>query len=110
MSRRSRHVLVLAEYYYPGEAAARGRIMTELAENIAAAGWSVDVVCGYPSYLGALRARTGASLDHCGFRYNHMLRGLPVGERIVINDTKPGGLETAVALNVPRDRGICYER
>jgi glycosyltransferase involved in cell wall biosynthesis len=30
--------------------------MTEMAEDMAAAGWSVDVVCGYPSYLGAVRA------------------------------------------------------
>lgn len=29
--------------------------MTEMAEDMAAAGWSVDVVCGYPSYLGAVR-------------------------------------------------------
>lgn len=56
MSRRNRHVLVLTEYYYPDEAAASGRIMTEMAEDMTAAGWSVDVVCGYPSYLGAVRA------------------------------------------------------
>lgn len=56
MSRRNRHVLVLTEYYYPDEAAASGRIMTEMAEDMVAAGWSVDVVCGYPSYLGAVRA------------------------------------------------------
>lgn len=56
MSRRNRHVLVLTEYYYPDEAAVSGRIMTEMAEDMVAAGWSVDVVCGYPSYLGAIRA------------------------------------------------------
>lgn len=56
MSRRERHVLVLTEYYYPDEAAVSGRIMTEMAEDMAAAGWLVDVVCGYPSYLGAVRA------------------------------------------------------
>lgn len=52
------------------------------------------------------RARTEASLDRCGVRYDLLLMGLPVGERIVINDTKPRGLETAVALNIPRDKGM----
>lgn len=55
MNRRDRHVLVLTEYYYPDEAAASGRVMTEMAEDLAAAGWSVDVVCSYPNYLGAVR-------------------------------------------------------
>lgn len=110
MSRRERHVLVLTEYYYSADVAASGRIMTEMAEDMAAARWSVDVVCGYPSYLGALCARTEASLDHCGLRRDHQLMGrLPVRERIVINDTKPRGLETAVALNIPRDKGMNCE-
>jgi len=56
VSSRERRVLVLTEYYYPDEAAVSGQIMTEMAEDMAAAGWSVDVVCGYPSYLGAVRA------------------------------------------------------
>jgi hypothetical protein len=56
-----------------------------------------------------VRARTEASLDHCRLRYDQLLMGLPVGERIVINDIKPRGLETAVALNVPRDKGMYYE-
>lgn len=60
--------------------------------------------------LAAAREMIARSLAHSRSRYGHLLMGLPVGERIVINDTKPGGLETAVALNVPRDRGICYER
>ena len=55
MNRRDRHILVLTEYYYPDEAAASGRVVTEMAEDMAAAGWSVDVVCGYPNYLGAVR-------------------------------------------------------
>lgn len=56
-----------------------------------------------------VRARTEASLEHYGFRYDLLLMDLPIGERIVINDTKPRGLETAVALNVPRDKGVHCE-
>lgn len=37
-------------------------------------------------------------------RYDEILFGMPVGERIVVNDRKPSGLDMAVALNVERDR------
>ena len=30
--------------------------------------------------------------------------GLPYGERILINDRKPSGLPTAIAVNTDRDR------
>lgn len=36
-------------------------------------------------------------------RYDVILFDMPMGERIVVNDRKPSGLETAVALNVDRN-------
>ncbi|PAF41210.1 hypothetical protein, partial [Helicobacter sp. 11S02629-2] len=36
-------------------------------------------------------------------RYDYLLHSLPVGERILVNDTKPSGLKCAYALNVKRD-------
>ena len=45
-------------------------------------------------------------LDAEGIRYDHALFGMPKVERIVINDGKPGGLSTAVAINVKRDVGL----
>jgi hypothetical protein len=39
-------------------------------------------------------------------RYHHVIFDLPLGERIVVNDLKPGGLETAIAWNVERDKGF----
>lgn len=39
-------------------------------------------------------------------RFDRILFGLPVGERIIINDVKPKGLKTAVAVNVTRDEKI----
>lgn len=36
-------------------------------------------------------------------RYDEILFNMPVGERIIVNDRKPSGLETAVAVNVVRD-------
>lgn len=42
--------------------------------------------------------------DH-GLRYDHAIFGLPLGERIIINDTKPN-LKTAISWNVERDKGF----
>ncbi len=44
-------------------------------------------------------------LDSNGLRYNHAIFGLPLGERIVVNDKKPN-LLTAIAWNVDRDKGF----
>lgn len=52
------------------------------------------------------RARTLAALDAHGLRYDHALFDLPHGERILLNDTKPRGLQTAVAVNLARDAGL----
>jgi hypothetical protein len=41
-----------------------------------------------------------------GLRVDHTLFGLPAGERVLINDTKPSGLSTALAVNVVRDAGL----
>ena len=41
-----------------------------------------------------------------GLRVDQIVLGLPHGERICVNDTKPSGLRTAVAINVARDVGL----
>ncbi len=38
-----------------------------------------------------------------GIRYNEILFNMPMGERIVINDRKPSGIDMAVAVNMDRD-------
>ena len=48
-------------------------------------------------------AATLAFLRRQGLRFDRALFELPVGERILINDAKPGGLQTALAVNVVRD-------
>lgn len=42
-------------------------------------------------------------LKEQGIRYQYIIYDAPYGERIVVNDRKPGGLRTAVAVNVERD-------
>ncbi len=39
-----------------------------------------------------------------GIRYDAILYDAPYGERILINDRKPSGLATAIAVNTERDR------
>ena len=38
--------------------------------------------------------------------FDALIMGLPTGERVLINDDKPGGLRTALAVCVPRDVGL----
>lgn len=49
---------------------------------------------------------TLAFLDQQGLRYDHVLFDMPKGERILVNDDKPGGLVTALAISTPRDQGL----
>jgi hypothetical protein len=45
-------------------------------------------------------------LSDNGLRYDHAIFGLPLGERIVVNDFKPEGLKTAISWNVERNKGF----
>lgn len=42
-------------------------------------------------------------LANNNIKYDHIVFGLPYGERILFNDRKPGGLETAISVNTERD-------
>lgn len=42
-------------------------------------------------------------LQYHGLRYNHLIADAPVGERILINDDKPSGLNMAYVINKRRD-------
>ena len=37
-------------------------------------------------------------------RYDDIIFNMPMGERIVVNDRKPSGIDMAVAVNIDRDR------
>jgi hypothetical protein len=49
---------------------------------------------------------TLATLVRQGIRYDYAIFGVPKGERIVINDSKPSGLATAIAVNISRNAGL----
>jgi len=51
------------------------------------------------------REPTLAWLTAQGLRFDQALFGLPTGERILINDKKNSGMNTALALNLKRNAG-----
>ena len=62
-----------------------------------------DTVVFLTSRGPELEEETVGFLDRNGIRHDHIVFGLPAGERILVNDRKPSGLATAYAINVDRD-------
>ncbi len=54
----------------------------------------------------SMRKLTVDQLNSVGIFYDMLIMGLPRGERIVINDTKPDGTKTARAINIERNEGV----
>lgn len=53
-------------------------------------------------YLGDLKL----FLQTNHIRYDYLLSDMPMGERILVNDKKPSGLNTAFAINKDRDKAF----
>lgn len=49
------------------------------------------------------REKTLCFLEENRIRYDDILFSMPMGERILVNDRKPSGLDMAVAVNLDRD-------
>lgn len=49
------------------------------------------------------RDQTLTFLKENGVRFDEAIFNLPMGERIVINDRKPSGIDMSVAINIDRD-------
>jgi hypothetical protein len=64
-----------------------------------------DLVVIVTSRPEVYRESTEQFLADRGIRYDHIIFGAPYGERIVVNDAKPSGLRTAIAVSVERDEG-----
>ena len=63
-----------------------------------------DMVILVTSRKEEYRKLTESFLLEHGIRYDHIIFGAPYGERILVNDDKPGGLKTGIAVNVPRNQ------
>ena len=53
-------------------------------------------------YLPSLKA----FFDQNNIRYDYLLTNMPMGERILVNDRKPSGLNMAFAINKNRDEKL----
>lgn len=62
-----------------------------------------DKVVILTSRLEDYREETMEFLCGHGIRFDEILFEMPLGERILVNDRKPSGLDMAVALNLERD-------
>ncbi len=62
-----------------------------------------DFVLILTSRTDEYRDLTLSFLKENGIRYDQILFNIPMGERIVVNDRKPSGIDMAVALNIDRD-------
>jgi hypothetical protein len=62
-----------------------------------------DLVVIVTSRAETYREATERFLADRRIRYDHIIFDAPFGERIVVNDAKPSGLMTALALNGTRD-------
>lgn len=65
-----------------------------------------DVIVLITARAETERASTLETLKQHGLRFDHVMFGLPTGERVLINDAKPLGLLTALAVNLKRDAGL----
>ncbi|MCI7468255.1 MAG: hypothetical protein MSA84_00425 [Lachnospiraceae bacterium] len=55
------------------------------------------------------KERTLEFLKNNGVRYDHIIFNAPYGERVLVNDRKPSGLDMSVGINLDRDDGITFQ-
>jgi len=68
-----------------------------------AKGYNIILITGRRE---SMRAATEKQLAELGIFYDQLIMGMGGGPRIVINDNKPNGQETAFAINLERNKGI----
>ena len=63
-----------------------------------------DLVLILTSRTDEYKEMTLSFLKENGIRYDQIIFNAPMGERIIVNDRKPSGLDMAVAINQDRDK------
>ncbi len=69
----------------------------------------MDKIVLFTSRTEEYRQMTIDFLKALEIRYDAILFNMPLGERIMVNDRKPSGLDMAFALNVDRDSFVLPE-
>lgn len=63
-----------------------------------------DKIVIFTSRLEEYRDITLKFLEENNIRYDVILFEMPMGERIIVNDRKPSGVDMSIALNIDRDK------
>lgn len=63
-----------------------------------------DKVIIFTSRSNEYKQMTLGFLKEHGIRYDEILFDMPMGERIIVNDRKPSGLDMSVAINIDRNK------
>lgn len=63
-----------------------------------------DMVVFLTSRTEEMAEQTETFLQQAGINYAAVIYGAPYGERILVNDCKPSGLRTAIAINTQRNQ------
>ncbi len=67
-------------------------------------GYTIILTTGRPE---SLRDITDRQIRDSGLYYNHLIMGLPRGQRVIINDMKPDTtMKTAACVNIKRNEGL----
>lgn len=74
----------------------------EFFENLSADDKVILLTARKEEYLPALKEFLKANK----IRYDYLLTDMPMGERILVNDRKPSGLDMAFAINKNRDKSL----
>ena len=62
-----------------------------------------DKIVIFTSRTDEYKEMTLNYLAEHGIRYDEILFNMPMGERIIVNDRKPSGLDMSIALNMDRN-------
>lgn len=68
-----------------------------------------DYILILTSRTDEYREMTLSFLKENDIRYDEIIFNIPMGERIVVNDRKPSGIDMAVAINTKRDSFLLPE-
>ena len=63
-----------------------------------------DKIVIFTSRTDEYRQMTLSFLEENRIRFDEILFNMPMGERIVVNDRKPSGIDMSVAVNMDRDK------
>lgn len=63
-----------------------------------------DKIVIFTSRTDEYKQMTLDFLKDNNIRYDEIMFNMPMGERIIVNDRKPSGLDMSVAINIDRDK------